>query len=221
MQWATINIITSTWDEISLTSASPKTITQPQNISPVLFDPLSSQLNRDPIWPFCQTSSCYLLLRSPVVTKCLCLSVCGLWADEAESVKWWSTGVHQSCLSNVLKGNKEPRLFFFFSLKTSPSLLLIVILINTLSNLKAGQQRKSRPCGRDTHSLSLVLRRTVLKFPDLKSGKYYRQTGKIPAAVVLIFWIKSKCGLMFKLITLTKRINAIWVCELWFGTAVD
>lgn len=75
----------------------------------------------------------------------------------------------------------------FFHFFTTLSLLrLILILTHSLSNLKAGQLRKLRPCGCVTHSVSLLLRRTVLEFPDPKSGKFYRQIAKLPAAVVLI-----------------------------------
>lgn len=75
----------------------------------------------------------------------------------------------------------------FFHFFTTLSLLrLILILTHSLSNLKAGQLRKLRPCGCVTHSVSLLLRRTVLEFPEPKSGKFYRQIAKLPAAVVLI-----------------------------------
>ncbi len=58
-------------------------------------------------------------------------------------------GVHQSCLSNVSKGYNVP---FFFSpclLQPSPSPQLILILTNTLSNLKAWSAEKIKtmwPC---------------------------------------------------------------------------
>jgi len=86
------------------------------DISPVLFDLLSSQLNRDPLWPFHQTSSCYLLSQSPrkvVVFLSLCL-----W-----SVRACSRVVCESCSSNILKGSKEPMLFLYNPLLPCSSLL--------------------------------------------------------------------------------------------------
>lgn len=76
--------------------------------------------------------------------------------------------------------------FFSFLYNTLPPTAHSYSHTHSLSNLKAGQLRKLRPCGCVTHSVSLLLRRTVLEFPEPKSGKFYRQIAKLPAAVVLI-----------------------------------
>lgn len=79
---------------------------------------------------------------------------------------------------------KEPMTSFSFL--TTLSLPITHSHTQTHSpKLKAGQQRKSRPCGPVTHSVSLILRRLVFKFPELKCGKFYGQIGKIPAVVVV------------------------------------
>lgn len=87
--------------------------------------------------------------------------VCERMEERALMVKqkWGEQSVHQSCSSNVLKGF----LTHFYS---------------HTQTVQLGQQRKSRPHGPVIYSASLVLKRSVLKSPDLKPWKFKSQ---IPA----------------------------------------
>lgn len=200
----------------ALRSAWPQPHLQPysyttSDISPLLFDLLSPHLNQDQIWPFYHTYSCYLLFAKPRLAASVTKSfgrrlwrtystqpkklvllfffvslsgVCERMEQRVLMVKQrrGEQGVHQSCLSNHSRGNKEPMPFFFLN-------SLLFSHTNTLSNHKAGQQRKSRPCGPVTHSVSFVLRRTVLKFPNLKSGKCSSCSGCIFKSNPHVCWI--------------------------------
>lgn len=135
-----------------------------RGITPVLFDPLSSP---DPIWPFTRppaATSSSLKPRRAACPHTVFWSPC-LWenvAVDGEAAQFTEAARH------VLEENKEPAVF----LNNPPrSLQLIVIRTHSLT-FEAGQRGKSGPCGCDSYFVSLVLRKTVLKFPDLKSGRF-------------------------------------------------
>lgn len=198
MQWATKNIITSTWDEINLTSASATTITQPQTsarscliCSHHTWTRIRSDLFFLPdlqlLPPLCKTlfsatksfgRQVWCIYRTQPKKKVLLffVSLSGVCEGWGSGCWWWSRGEESRVCTKV----------FSFLYNSLPPTAHSYSHTHTLSNLKAGQQRKLKPCGHVTHSVSLLLRRTVLKFPDPKSGKFYRQIAKLPAAVVLI-----------------------------------
>lgn len=193
---------TSTWDEINLTSASATTITQPQTSAPVLFNLLSSHLNQDQMWPFYQIYSCYLLFAKALASLSSVTTSFGrqVWRTEHSQRNkcfFCLSGIYERKKQRVLmvnqrrgpmlckKSQKEKRNpCHFFCNFLLPPYNLCPRTQRHSRTLRLGQQRKLRPYGPITSSASLVLRRTVLKFLDLKPGTFCRQIIKIPAAGV-------------------------------------
>lgn len=85
----------------------------------------------------------------------------------------------------------------------------------------AGQWRKSRPCGPVTHSASLPLslRRTLLKFPLLKSGMFYRQRQKFDSTPTVIKHLFNDSKYMNKY-HMTLQIDCVSALRLWSSCEV-